>query len=542
MDDMVLKLLKNQDYVTLFKLKNITNLADIIDTIERYNIIDTETLITRIRQYELFEDKYISNPKEISRESLYSDIEDEHGVLIETISSNSLMIYIPLFSKVELDELAMSLNYLFTENGVNSEDIVYNYSYITPFTYKRLTGEILTEHDYDIRTILRVLVIDCIEQGGSDLHIETRHIDGEACYRVRYRVDGTMITNERWKLTKPLMELLCYNTIAEETSAQENKLGTIGIETVISDLLEDGKYQIRICIIPVLDGSKFTARIQSLKTVSFNIDQLGFDKDVSSGLKDLAKFRQGITLITGPVRSGKNTTTMAMTNSMDRDDIVIQDLSSPVEILMDFSQYDYGENINNLVTILKRIKKLDIDIVTLNEIPSKDVAFGVLELAQSSIGAITTTHLNRIWMLPHKLYSYFGQDYKDVLSYMNGVLTQKLYPKLCPHCTEIKSIDVVDSDLIKRYLREHKVSNIYIPSGNCTHCRNGRLSSELRPYGELLIFNDEIRTDLRKCDSPYEMEEYLKSMIKNTEKSLDYKVSKAINNGDLYYEEVLTLI
>ena len=145
-------------------------------------------------------------------------------------------------------------------------------------------------------------------------------------------------------------------------------------------------------------------------------------------------------------------------------------------------------------------------------------------------------------MLPHKLYSYFGQDYKDVLSYMNGVLTQKLYPKLCPHCTEIKSIDVVDSGLIKSYLREHKVSNIHIPSGNCTHCRNGRLSSELRPYGELLIFNDKIRTDLRKCNSPYEMEEYLKSMVKNTEKSLDYKVSRAINNGDLYYEEVLTLI
>ena len=121
MEDIVLKLLKNQDYVTLFKLKNITNLADIIDTIERYNIIDTETLITRIRQYELFEDKYISNPKEVSRESLYSDIEDEHGVLVETISSNSLMIYIPLFSKVELDELAMSLNYLFTETGLTQK-------------------------------------------------------------------------------------------------------------------------------------------------------------------------------------------------------------------------------------------------------------------------------------------------------------------------------------------------------------------------------------------------------------------------------------
>lgn len=542
MNDFILELLKNKDYVTLFNMRNINTVNDIIDTIERYNILDNEELINRLRSTNEFKDKILSYVKYVERDDLYKDLEDKYKIIIETINDISLIIHIPLFSRVEIDEVIIDLNYLFNSYNIDGSQIIYNYDYITPFNYMRLNNITLTEHDYDTQMILRVLVIDCIEKGGSDLHIDTRHIDGEIKYWVRYRVDGIMVSNDNWEFTKPLMDKFCFNTIAEETKAQENKLGTTGIETVIPDLLGDGNYQIRVCVIPVLDGRKMTIRIQSLKTVSFSIDDLGFDDEVSNGLKDLSRFRQGITWITGPVRSGKNTTTMAMTNSMNRDEIVIQDLSSPVEILMDFSQHDYGENTELLVTILKRIKKLDIDIVTLNEIPSKDVAFGVLELAQSSIGVITTTHLHRIWMLPHKLYSYYGEDYKNVLSYMNGVLTQKLYPKLCTNHVTRKSLDVIESKIIRNHLEEYGVNSVLVPSGECEHCNNGRLKGELKPYGELLIFDDEIRTNLRKFDTTFEMEEYLKSLIKGTPNSLDYKVAQAINRGELHYEEVLTLV
>lgn len=542
MDNFILELLKNKDYVTLFRLKNITTMNDIIDVIERYNILTNLELVNRLRLTNEFRDKPLTYIENLERDELYKNLEDKYKVIIETLNEISLVIHIPLFSEVEIDEIIIDLNYLFNSNDIDGSQIIYNYDYITPFNYMRLNNIVLNEHDYDTQMILRVLVIDCIEKGGSDLHIDTRHINGEVKYWIRYRVDGVMISNNNWDLSKPLMDKLCFNTIAEETKAQENKLGITGIETVIPDLLGDGNYQIRVCVIPVLDGRKMTIRIQSLKTVSFNIDDLGFDDDVSSGLKDLSRFRQGITWITGPVRSGKNTTTMAMTNSMNRDEIVIQDLSSPVEILMDFSQHDYGENTELLVTILKRIKKLDIDIVTLNEIPSKDVAFGVLELAQSSIGVITTTHLHRIWMLPHKLQTYYGDDYKNVLSYMNGVLTQKLYPKLCTKCGTRKSLDVIESKVIRNHLEEHGVNSVVVPSGHCEYCNNGRLKGQLKPYGELLIFDDEIRTNLRKFDTTFEMEEYLKSLIKNTPNSLDYKVAQAINNGELHYEEVLTLV
>lgn len=73
---------------------------------------------------------------------------------------------------------------------------------------------------------------------------------------------------------------------------------------------------------------------------------------------------------------------------------------SPIEVLMPFPQVDYKDDPKRLLDCVRLAKKQDIDIAFLNEIPSKDVAFAVKDLVTSSIGVITTLHLNRIWDLP----------------------------------------------------------------------------------------------------------------------------------------------
>ena len=67
-----------------------------------------------------------------------------------------------------------------------------------------------------------------------------------------------------------------------------------------------------------------------------------------------------------------------------------------------------------------------------HEIPDKSIVFGIQDLVNSSIGVITTTHLDRIWNLPYKLKEYFGETYKDMISQINGVVNQKMFIKQCP--------------------------------------------------------------------------------------------------------------
>ena len=525
--------LDNPDYWTLFASLGIEdNDEEIVTHIEDYHILPREELVKKINKVIGEDVVNVVKAEDINRYSSLKEFEDKYNVIIHVINAQSILVYYDIFKDDYLDEDSLRIDLSEFSNVIIRA--------ITPGNLRELQGKTLDEDEYDYDFMLKTLIIDCVEKGATDLHINTRHKNMQPYYTIDYRRDNHMWRNPNWNLTADMTKKLVYRTIAKKTDANENDLLLSGVEASIKDLLGDGKYELRVTAIRTLMGYKSAIRIQRLKTISLKINELGFDNVVQEELQFLAKKYTGLTLITGPIRSGKNTTAFAMTNDMDLDKYTIMDISSPVEIRMDFPQVDYGGGADALLATLKKCKKLDLDLAIINEIPSKEVAFGVRDLINSSVGVITTTHLDRVWHIPHKLKDYYGDDYKDIMSQINAVINQKMYVKQCPHCASKVLVDTLPPK-IKEYLKSYGVSSVFVNEG-CDKCNNGRLHGGIQPYAEVLVFTPEIKEQLRRCKEAYEMETIIKELMTNAKASLDFKVCKAIEEGLLHYSEAYTLI
>ena len=524
--------LDNPDYWTLFNSSRIFDDEDIVKHIEDYHILPRDILVDKINKVIGEETVTIAKKEELNRFSSLRCFEDKYDIVIHVINAQSILVYYDIFKYDNLDEDSLKLDLAEFSNVIIRA--------ITPGNLRELQGKRIDDDYYDYDFMLKTLVIDCVEKGATDLHINTRHKNMKPYYTIDYRRDNHMWRNTNWRMNGAMIKKLVYRTIARKTEANENDLLLSGVEASIKDLLGDGKYELRVAAIGVLQGYKSAIRIQKLKTISMKINELGFDMPVQKELEFLSKKYTGLTLITGPIRSGKNTTAFAMTNDMDLDKYSIMDISSPVEVRMDFPQVDYGGGPAELLATLKKCKKLDLDLAVINEIPSKEVAFGVRDLINSSVGVITTTHLDRIWHIPHKLKDYYGEDYKDVLSQINAVINQKMYVKQCPHCASKVLVDTVPPK-IRDYLKSYDVQSVYINEG-CSKCNDGRLLGGIQPYAEVLVFTPEVKEELRKCKEAYEMEAIIKNLMTKDKASLDYKVCDAIQSGLLHYSEAYTLV
>ena len=109
-----------------------------------------------------------------------------------------------------------------------------------------------------------------------------------------------------------------------------------GVETSASGIVGDD-ITLRITANSVSGGYHYVIRMQKPSTVSFRINQLGFQKEVEDALTSVSELRSGITFITGAVRTGKNTTGFALVNEMIDKELKIVSYESPIEVWMPFS-------------------------------------------------------------------------------------------------------------------------------------------------------------------------------------------------------------
>lgn len=535
--DFINYFLPNDDFKTLFKLKQFRTKKEFLEHLEDYHILTTLQTVQLLNQYRGERIYETISPKTVKRIPTYRHLEDSYNVIIHKINTYNVIVAYDLCEPPDFEKLKLELNEI---------DHI-TFKAVTPVNLRNLKGVELNAGDYDYSFMLRVMVIDCANAGGSDLHINTRHDkDLKPYYTVDYRRDIYTWRNNNWKLTREMVSKLVHHTIESDTSKNGQDIEIGGVSAEKNDLLQDGNYQLRIAVVPALDGYKMTIRIQRLKTVSKKINELGFDDKVESQLRFLSKKQSGITLITGAIRTGKNTTAFAMANSMPLNQFCVMDLSSPVEVRMDFTQVDYMDSVKSLLNYIKLIKKLDVDICFINEIPSKDVAFAVRDLVNSSVGVITTMHIDRLWHLPYKLKEYYGDEYKDIISQINGVVNQKMFVKQClnENCASKVLIDTLPIE-IQEILNQRKFEDIpgnsvYINSG-CANCFNGDIKGALQPYAEVLIFDEEIKRNLRKCEHVYDMEDYLKTVMEERKATLDYKLVEAVKSGKLHYRSLYVL-
>lgn len=407
--------------------------------------------------------------------------------------------------------------------------------YVTPLNYevlKKGEDKVLEEVNHVI--YFKRIIYDAIENKASDVHFtNNQNRFNSYDYAIKYRILNDYVPQTRFKTTKGLNDKIILEVISNYTVAESADLDTsYGVETSWLNIMRDNTADLRITGSSTAGGYTLVVRIQRMATLGKNVSTLGFDEKTSEALSRLSKRNTGLTLITGAVRTGKNTTMVAMINEQVKRPLKLVEYSSPIETILPYEQRDYDSSAETLLNFVKLAKKQDVDLAILNELPDKRLAYPVIDLVNSSIGVWTTFHINRIWNVCLKLKSYFGEDYIDLLTQVNGVVNQKMFVKLCPHC----SVDVSHRNLSEfalNLLDDYGVKTFKEGKG-CIQCQGTGRSRVVQPYAEHLIFSTELKEKLVRCSKPHEMETIIKTECYLKKTNMEVAIINAIKKGDLH--------
>lgn len=406
---------------------------------------------------------------------------------------------------------------------------------VTPHTIEPLKID-----DQDL--LFKRIIIEALKLGASDVHFDVKHRELKPVYTVSFREGTSIVEHPEFELDKSMNSAIISNLVMRHTELDNlDLLDPSGIVCSVSDLFGDGNVELRVSANGTRDGYHYVIRIQKKSTFTFTIESLGFDEVIQEALHRVSTKLSGITLITGAIRTGKNTTAFALANEMVKQPINILSYESPIEALMPFTQVDYRGDTRILTEAVRLAKKQDVNVAFLNEIPDKSVAFSVQDLANSSIHVITTMHMDRIWHLPYKLFEYYGDDYKNILSQINCVFNQKMFVKSCPHCSRPHSIDAVKSERVKNFLVMNGVKSFMFSPG-CEKCDFTGETKAYQPYVEFMEMNESLLTELLSCEHPYQMELIIKKAVRESDITLERFMIEAVKAGKLspaYLEVIL---
>lgn len=531
-------------YKILTREELVYRLNDLVKEKEDYVYIVTEdrvyttenvgmTLSERVYRAEDFAE--LEFTREETKIALSEDlvkIVERFDVVIEP-NGDKLFVYYPMNASFDMRDINIALSSFF-----------FKLIPITPRNFRELVGE---QHPpRDALLLMRRLVLQCMQRGGSDFKLDVVWKDREPITRVRFRVDETVIDDYLFDdISVSEEETMIKQLIQNHSTTSVAEIDSNACEGFISNIICDAKIESRFGVTKLMTGYFINIRIQALTSVNMTVDSLGLDFATVEVLEYAQQKVQGITWITGPMKSGKTTTLWGMMGTMLKKSISCIEYSSPIEAKMPLPQIDYHGNVVQLRQLLSVAKKQDINVAFLNEIPNKEIAQGVRDLANSNVHVITTFHIDRVWDLPHKLVEYYGSSFKDVMSQVNVVVNQKMYVKQCPHCLfEKLSADL--PPMLGNFLIKHGVTTVMDNKG-CSQCNDGELIGGRIPKAEWLFFDDELIESLRGLNEPRDMEKYLKELVLHNETykgknvALEYKLLESIKSGELSYKALYTL-
>ncbi|MBP2674180.1 MAG: type secretion system ATPase PulE [Deltaproteobacteria bacterium] len=339
--------------------------------------------------------------------------------------------------------------------------------------------------------ILNGLLIDAVQKGASDIHLEAE-TDRSI---VRFRIDGVLLRG-----ADPI-DIAFHPRIVSRIK-------------VISDLdisetrkAQDGSFQFtalgrtidfRVSIIPSIHGEDVVIRIldkEHLRTEfsQMNLSRLGFGDGVVEGIRRLTRFPHGMFLVTGPTGSGKTTTLYTTLQEMDHDVRKFITIEDPVEYhLPGIVQIPVNEMKGvTFASGLRNILRHDPDVVMVGEIRDKDTAEVAVQASLTGHLVFSTVHANSSTDVILR-FLHMGIDPYNFVSAVNGVLTQRLLRTLCARCR--KEARYGPSALAELGIpaAPGDAGGLFFEPVGCAECNGtgykGRIST-----GEFVPFTEEIR-------------------------------------------------
>ena len=277
--------------------------------------------------------------------------------------------------------------------------------------------------------LVNSLISRAVVRGASDLHFEP-HKD---LYRVRFRIDGKLhdIDFLPLKMQLPIasrIKILSGMDIAERRRPQDGQ-----ITTKIASMEID----IRVSTLPLVEGESLVLRFLLKESVSYDLDHLGFEPDLSRQLEIDIRKNAGVILLTGPTGSGKTTTLYSCLNQINQEDKKIITIEDPVEYQLDgINQINVNTEIGyDFLAALRSILRQDPDVLMVGEIRDGETARIAMQSSLTGHLVFSTLHTNDAATAYTRLLDLGVQEYL-MNSSLISVIAQRLIRKLCLECSQ----------------------------------------------------------------------------------------------------------
>ena len=338
----------------------------------------------------------------------------------------------------------------------------------------------------------------------SDIHIEPT-ADG---LQIRIRVNGDLYTHKilssdhRQSFIQEVKRLSNIS-IAISNRPQDSRL-----------TLPSWKLVLRVNSTPTLYGEKVVLRLLDM-TTDFDLETVNLSDDVVSDLKEAAKEKNGVIIVSGPTGSGKTRTLFSLLNSLDKERMNIVSLEDPIEYTFKgINQIEIKDPLT-FADGLRAILRQDPDVILVGEIRDFETADLCFKAAATGHLVISTLHANSATKVIERLKNMGVEQYM-INSNLKFSAAQRLVKKLCSNCsttTKKKDIENIKADLKLENLRKQN-------DDGCNECKHG-ISGRI-PVMEYLT-----KSELNKTDSLL------------PKKTIAQELLNKANNGLVDYKEVL---
>lgn len=329
------------------------------------------------------------------------------------------------------------------------------------------------------------IIITGVKSRASDIHFDPIE-DG---LKIRMRIDGNL--KDHAIIPKATQRnLITRIKLISGMNITENRLPQDG---AIKGRIDDLDLDMRVSVIPTNEGEKAVIRILDYSMSLAGLKKLDFSTKNYQKVEKMLTVPNGIILVTGATGSGKSTTTYSMLQELNNEERNIITVEDPIEMNIEgVNQVQVNPDIGlTFANVLRSILRQDPNVILIGEIRDSETAQIAVRASITGHLVLSTIHTNDSLSTIERLLDMDVERYL-LSSALEGIISQKLARRLCPHCKKLRPTTQFEKQVFKNVLNKD-ILEIWDTS-RCEHCSNGyhgRIAIQ-----EVLLINEDLRDKL----------------------------------------------
>lgn len=346
-----------------------------------------------------------------------------------------------------------------------------------------------------VNSIMERAVVDM----ASDIHMEPQETD----MRIRMRVDGLM--RSIMSVPKDLQaSVISRIKIMGGMDVTERRIPQDGRSAI---RVKGRDIDLRISTLPTIYGEKVVVRLLDKDSALLSKEKIGLDGDDLKKYMNLIARPSGMVLIVGPTGSGKSSTMYTMIRELNTEQVNLVTLEDPVEYNIEgINQVQINDKTGlTFASGLRSVLRQDPDIVAVGEIRDGETAQIAMRAAITGHLVLSTVHTNDALSTIDRLVDIGVEPY-IISSALNGIISQRLVRRICPHCRQLYS--PLPEELMGLGFSGEEENKLYRGKG-CPACFGTGYRGRTAVF-EILVFSHALRLAVNRNARREELEKIVR--------------------------------